>query len=87
MRAAAPPGGWIGRDCDDSDSSFVTRVTDPRGVVRTAVLDAAGRCTRLSGPLGAQLDCAYDAHGQLVAVTNAPDAQGRRRVDTYAWSQ
>jgi YD repeat-containing protein len=34
-----------------------------------------------------QFSLAYDANGQLTAVTNAPDANGRSRVDTFSWSQ
>jgi len=74
-------------------AGFVTSETDPRGHVTTAEYDAQGRMGRITfkAKEGATLDrvyeYAYDAFGQLTAITHAPDANGHRRVDTYAWSQ
>ncbi|HPB10621.1 MAG TPA: hypothetical protein PLT74_05120, partial [Kiritimatiellia bacterium] len=74
-------------------AGFVTSETDPRGNVTTAEYDAHGRMGRITfkAKEGATLARTYeydhDAFGQLTAVTHAPDANGHRRVDTYAWSQ
>ena len=36
---------------------------------------------------GAEADFAYNSHGELTALTNAADANGRRSVDTFAYAQ
>jgi len=94
--------GWDGSlkglaigDVDaDGTLDFCTSVTDPRGNVTTASYDAEGNCLLVeaatpvvSGGGFKIIYFAYDPHGQLIAVTNAPDAKGRSRVDTFSWSQ
>ena len=80
--------------------NFAVSATDPRGDVSTANFDAQGNPASVSGGGGGvgkitfnpfsitrKIDCAYDTHGQRIAITNAPDANGRRSVDTFTWSQ
>lgn len=68
---------------------FATRVTDPRGNVTTTGYDAQGNNVwrmRKRPELLYQAweeSLAYNARGQLTAITNAPDADGFRRVDTF----
>ena len=72
---------------------FVTSATDPRGNVTTGTYDAQGnillRLRKRPELLyqAWQESFAYDTHGQLIAITNAADANGRSRVDTFSWSQ
>jgi len=66
------------------------RSTDPNGNVSTAELDIRGNLIRQSDPFivgndPAVVDFAYNSFGQLTGVTNAPDGQGRRRVDTFTY--
>ncbi len=72
-------------------AAFVTSVTDPRGNVTADTYDASGNRVKVQFHWdrqgSAERDFAYDPHGQLTAVTNAPDANGHRRVDTFSWSQ
>jgi len=79
-------------ECDDADPAFCVSATDPRGTASTATYDARGNLTRaminvLPATNAPVADFAYDAYGQLTAVTNAADAEGRRSVDTFSWSQ
>jgi len=68
-------------------SAFCTAATDPRGNVTTATYDALGRYrvvfVRPSDKDA--IDFAYNPSGQLTAITNAPDANGYRRVDTFSY--
>jgi YD repeat-containing protein len=69
---------------------FCTSATDPRGNVTTLSYDANGNSRVLvkHNPFSIQqFSLAYDANGQVTAITNAPDANGRRSVDTFAYSQ
>ena len=82
-----------GRD-DDCDG-FVTSATDPRDIVSTAEYDEHGNLIyyqpESSNPkvgIGVATPSAffaYDTYGQLIAITNAPDATGRRCVTTQGW--
>lgn len=83
-------------DFNDQATAYnAISVTDPRGNGVTASLDAQGNCLRMrkrpellyQAAQPTELDFAYDTHGQLIAVTNAADANGRSRVDTFTWSQ
>ena len=70
-----------------SGADFVVSETDPRGNVTTASYDAQGDCVRLTAPLiigndPPRVDFAYNSSGQLTGITNAPDGNARRRVDT-----
>ena len=74
-------GGWTG---------FVTSSTDPRGNETTGSYDTNGNLTEVIKKHVANIKwCTrvYDVHGQLTAITNAPDVNGRCRVDTFAYSQ
>lgn len=77
--------------------TFVTAATDPRGNVTTADYDPNGNCTVIN-PRAARdnhlqgavdvlsvMRFAYNAHGQLTTITNAADANGYRRVDTFSY--
>lgn len=83
-------GGGIDNDCDDVDDDcdgFVTSVTDPRGTVTTAEYDDRGNIVRAAvnienGPVVAYV---HNTYGQCIAITNALDASGLRRVDTIQW--
>jgi YD repeat-containing protein len=91
--------GWDGtvkgnivdyRDDDCDGDSFVSSATDPLGNVTEADYDALGNRKNIRKNISVTLFTAsfvHDAFGQLTAITNAPDAQGRSRVDTFAWSQ
>ena len=76
-----------------ASSGFCISATDPRGNVTTAEYDSNGCMTRfirtfdraVSVQDHAELDFAYNTHGQLNAITNAPDANGYRRVDTFTY--
>ena len=69
----------------------VISMTDPRGNVTTGTYDGTGNRVKVQffwdRKSSAERDFAYDTHGQLTAITNAPDANGRSRVDTFTWSQ
>ncbi len=73
---------------------FVTSTTDPRGNVINAITTPNGNCIRadhirastsMVRPCEIDLDFAYNTYGQLTAITNAPDATGYRRVDTFSY--
>ena len=70
---------------------YCTSETDPRGNVTESSYDVSGNVIdhRIKYKPGTVIhsSCAYDSHGQLTAITKAPDANGRSRVDTFAWSQ
>jgi YD repeat-containing protein len=71
-------------------SGCVVSATDPRGHVDTAEYNSAGSLLRLRKRPELLFQAweesyAYNAHGQLTAITNAPDATGYRRVDTFAY--
>ena len=76
---------------------FCTSATDPRGNVTTIGYDASGNATskvRLTKDWSNTPEWyhwregyAYNNHGQLTAITNAPDANGYRRKDMLIWSQ
>ena len=76
----SPNGAWCA----------VTRQINPRGQETHCDYDAAGNLVhthtteRKSGNVIA-FDYAYNPHGQLTAITNAADAEGRRRVDTFSY--
>lgn len=79
------PEGFI---CPSSCDSFVISSTDPRGNVTEGTYDPQGNCTslRLPNVQGVEYALAvYNAQGQLTAITNAPDANGNRRVDTFSY--
>ena len=68
--------------------AIISKYTDPRGNVTTANYDANGNCVQKSEPVVSGggfkiLYFTYNSHGQLTAITNAVDANGDRRVDTY----
>jgi len=72
----------------DGALDFAVSMTDPRGNVTTATYDDQGNClhvTRSTADPDSDLDVAYNPYGQLTAVTNAPDANGYRRVDTFGY--
>jgi YD repeat-containing protein len=89
-------GGWS-RVVTDRDSGrskgfgFIISTTDPRGNSSTCDYDAQGNARRITfkakegATLARTLDFAYNAHGQLTAITNAADANGDRRVDTFSY--
>jgi YD repeat-containing protein len=88
--------GWdgtvkIGRiaDSEDCNDSFVTSATDPRGNVTTGSYDANGNRIKVQFHWDRQgtadWDFACNSNGQLIAITNAPDANGRRSVDVIAY--
>ena len=64
---------------------FVISATDARGTVTEASYDSLGNRVKVKFPWlpGAEADFAYDMFGQCTAITNAPDANGRRRQDEY----
>ncbi|HEU6446914.1 MAG TPA: hypothetical protein VFV23_00565, partial [Verrucomicrobiae bacterium] len=76
----------------DGALDFVVSTTDPRGQTTEANYDASGNRVLLQHQ-GRLLDgndapvenFGYNSRGQLVAVTNAPDANGYRRVDTIEY--
>ena len=84
--------GWDGL-IYGTHRGFPVTATDPRGNVTTAIYDNNGnptQCARKNlqlGSIAVEDNLAYDTHGQLIAVTNAADANGQRRVDTFSWSQ
>jgi YD repeat-containing protein len=72
-----------------------TRILNPRGCETRCEYDARGnlltrtrhgRVSRTNTqPTLAREDFEYNAHGQLTAITNAADAEGRRRADTFTY--
>lgn len=83
-----------GEQCDNglgNNEDFVTSATDPRGNVTTGTYNATGNRIKVQfhwdRSSSADADFAYDTHGQLTAITNAPDANGHRSVDTFAYAQ
>jgi YD repeat-containing protein len=80
-----------GNDTDEDCDSFVTAVTDPRGTVATHIYDNQGNpvsdAVGFNGGNGVEVRATmsrrYNARGQLIAITNAPDLNGYTRVDTF----
>lgn len=79
---------WNDEDCDN----FVTRFTDPRGAVTTAEYDSQGNCTKsikqghyAVSNFQVEINGTFNSRGQLTAITNAPDANGLRRIDTFTY--
>ena len=72
------------------DGRFVIRIVNPRGRETLCTYDSAGNLIhtqtteRKNGSVTA-CDIKYNARGQLTTITNAADAEGRRRVDTFAY--
>lgn len=74
----------------DEFADFVISATDPRGVVSTATYNANGKQTQWEPHKNPGLDSpviefAYNTHGQLTAITNAADANGRRSVTRFVY--
>ena len=69
-------------------TEYEKSVTDPNGTVTLCDYDAQGNRVKVKYPWlpGGDVDFGYDAFGGLVAVTNAADAHGRRRVDAFVRS-
>ncbi len=74
-------------DLNDVVLRYATRVTDPRGNVTTAEYDSTGNTTQHTRKSGSIIACdyKYNSRGQLTAITNAADANGYRRVDTFSY--
>ena len=74
----------------DGALDFAVSMTDPRGNVTSASYDSGGNLKTFTpahstvSPLVLE-GFAYNTHGQLTAVTNLPDANGYRRVDTISY--
>ncbi|MFO1488833.1 MAG: hypothetical protein U1F65_10180, partial [Verrucomicrobiota bacterium] len=73
-------------------SSFITSSTDPRGNMTTFGYDTNGNCVKsvkaghyAVSNFHIEIDCNYNLHGQLTSITNAPDANGYRRVDRISY--
>ncbi len=72
---------------------FCTTATDPRGSISTAVYDGNGNCIVLRLRKRPEILyqawddvlAEYNTHGQLTTITNAPDANGLRRVDAFSY--
>ena len=68
---------------------FCTSATDPRGNVTTGEYDSQGNAKSYKRKNGAVIladfDYKYAVGGQLTAFTNAADANGYRRVDTFSY--
>lgn len=76
---------------------FPTVVTDPRGGQLQCLYDGSGNLTQkrkmpgrtsfqpITLEAGVTDDFTYNLHGQLTGITNAPDANGARRVDTFTY--
>ena len=76
----------------DGVLDFAVACTDARGMVSTASYDGQGNLKSCDVPMpvitidpSVELDFTYNTHGQLTAVTNPADANGRRGVDTYSY--
>jgi YD repeat-containing protein len=82
---AIKPRGWDGTI---KGFQFVTSATDPRGNLSTANYETNGNVlhsaqyTRKGGAIIA-CDYNYKEYSRLAAITNAPDANGYRRVDRF----
>jgi YD repeat-containing protein len=87
---------YEGEDCDDGNTdedcdNFMTSITDPRGTVATQDYDNHGNpiieTIGFNGGNGVEVRATtrrnYNSRGQLIAITNAPDANGYTRVDTF----
>jgi phage tail-like protein len=72
----------------DPTPEFATSYTDPRGNVTTVLYDAQGNRVKVKFPWlpGTDKDFAFNTYGQLTAVTNVPDGNGYRSVDTYSYA-
>ncbi|EEF60515.1 RHS repeat domain-containing protein [Pedosphaera parvula] len=73
---------------DNKKGLFLTGVIDPRGNASAANYDAQGNqlhCESTDRKGGAVVACDfnYKEHGKLAAITNAPNGDGIRRVDTF----
>jgi YD repeat-containing protein len=93
--AQSPNDGDLDFNDESTAYNFAVSVTDPRGNMTTASYDGQGNLAsfrKLNGrtsyaPITMEADFGYDPHGQLTSITNAADATGRSRVDTFSWSQ
>ena len=89
--------GWDGsvkgrivdyRDEDCDGDRFVSSFTDPRGYETTGSYDPKGNLTEVSKKHVTRTTyCSrvHNTYGQLIAITNAPDATGFSRVDTLTY--
>jgi YD repeat-containing protein len=73
---------------DNKKGLFITGIIDPRGNTSAANYDAQGNllhCESTDRKGGAVIACDfnYKEHGKLAAITNAPNGDGIRRVDTF----
>ncbi len=83
--------GWDGTI--KGGGAFVISSTDPRGNVTTGEYDDSGNLLEQASSIGfnggngvevrASLSRRYNSYGQLTALTNAADANGYTRVDTF----
>jgi YD repeat-containing protein len=92
-----PPKGWdnvVARTPNKAPNvtheyhRFATSVIDPRGNETTGSYDPKGNLTEVSKKHVTRTTyCSrvHNAHGQLIAITNAPDATGFSRVDTFTY--
>ncbi len=93
MRTRGGRKGWDGLIYGNHRVCFPVTETDPRGNVTTSSFDPQGNCTKatpwkhhdIQGLDAPTLEFAYNDHGQLTAMTNAPDANGYRSVDTFGY--
>ena len=71
--------------------NYAINVTDPRGIVGTGSYDGSGNLRSYVPAPVITIDPAtvdlflYHSIGQLTAITNAADASGRSRVDTFSY--
>lgn len=87
-------GGLRDSSCQSGlcTDGFVTSVTDPRGNMTTAEYDSTGNRTKsikqghyAVANVHDEVAGLYNSRGQLTTITNAPDADGYRRVDTFSY--
>ena len=82
------PAGGSDEDWKDAVLHYATSYLDPRGNLTATTYDAQGRVSERLRHKDRSVviwdyECAYNAYGQLVAVTNAADAEGRSAYDVY----